>query len=186
MVNPYDGKSTSVELNVCNASKTTKHSFQGASVKVASFTPHAGTLNTWIPSPCDTTYFTPPSNVVEIGGCGGSVCPTDFNLMGAFAPGDGLNATAAAKDSDGVLPLNLAPDKVVTGFIRMTIPVAAGTHTFSMSLMVDGATTTYGGATSPALYDPSPQTWSGAACTKPAMLALIPPSPVANNICPAT
>lgn len=185
-VNPYGVKNMSLYLSLCNASKTVPHTFQGASVKIASLTPRTNPLNTWIPLPCDTTYFTPPSVVTEVGGCGGSIGPTDFSLSGAFGASDSQGASALAKSDSGPLALSVLPTKSASGLVAMGLPITRGAYTFSISLTIDGIATTFGGMTSPITFDPSPVVWNGAACTNPAMLSLIPTSPIADYICPVS
>jgi hypothetical protein len=184
-VDPF-GKDTpyhaSLFVQICNTASAATHTVQAISAKLVSFTPLAGTVDAWTPTPCDTTYYhNSPAKVVETGGCGGSYVD-DLNLTGTLsvtAPGTIITTVVG---SHGSLPNSLVGQE--SADVALTLPATPGTYSFAVGLQIDGMPMAFTGPGTAFVYAPVAHLWSGKACTTSGNLALIPASPAADYICP--
>ncbi|HEY7341632.1 MAG TPA: zf-HC2 domain-containing protein [Ktedonobacterales bacterium] len=174
--NPAVNPTPWYDLTVCNTSNTTSHVIRGLTVRIASFAAYSGPLNSFLF--CDG-YYQPPNGVGVGGGCGGGLGADEF-LRAAFA----ANATAGAQvtatlDSAGSappLPVSLGPGQMLFMALRMTLPTAPGTYTFSFGLNYDAVTSAHVSTMQPTIFDSDAVKWTGSNCTKPALLSQIPAS----------
>jgi hypothetical protein len=189
-------------------SSTAAHTVRGVDVCLDSMSPVSGQLNEW--QPCDTPYSR--SGPSGPGGCGGHT-QQDVFLHAPFTatPTVGSRVTATETQADDSfyathyqpLPITLQPGQRLTIEIGVgpttTCPVApetgfptsgclfktAGTYTFAFGVLVDTAAPVFAAQSPPTLLAPATE-WTGEACTRPEMQALIPPAttPPTNYVCP--
>lgn len=179
----------SILVSVCNASRTTSHTIQGARVKLANFVAYTSQLNAW--DFCAGFYARPAG--VTSNNCDRGSAPVDEQLQAVFAstaqPGTVVASTqpGGSGGSFGPLPAALLPGSAMYLNVTITAPTAPGTYTFAVSLTVDGASFPYTSNTS-LLLAPIAHQWNGQACTTSGMLAQIPPAtnPPTGYICPAS
>jgi hypothetical protein len=187
---------------------TAAHTVRRIDVCLDSLTPASGQLNEW--QPCDAPYSRSGSS--GPGGCGGHTVQDVF-LHAPFTatPTVGSRVTATETRADDSfytthyqpLPVTLQPGERLTIEIGIgpttTCPVApetgfptsgclfktAGTYTFAFGVAVDGDAPVFAVRSPPTLLAPATE-WTGQACTKPGMQALIPPAttPATNYVCP--
>jgi hypothetical protein len=175
-------------IDVCNASTTKAHLIEGGTLQIASFTPVAGSIDTW--NACDG-FFTRsvPSGVT--GQCGGTNV-FDEALDVTFPQGAGTGFAqaavfvAASPTGFGPLPVTLAPGKVIVLHLSITVPQAQGLYAFAFSLMADHAQLAFIPAQSPTLFPRGAHKFTGAACLTPPMQQQIPlqVTPALFFICP--
>jgi hypothetical protein len=177
---------TGLFVTACNASRSISHRIDGVTVRIESFTPFTGDLNTW--QYCDTFY---QNGHEDGGGCGGGFV-YDEKLNASFATGAGAGATVAADfvsaGTDGTndvppLPITRKPGQSLNMNLTVTTPTASGTYHFSFSVKVDGANLAFALFTDDLLIGPA-RKWNGAACLKPEMQAQIPADSADAYICP--
>ena len=180
-VNPY--LDDAIFVTACNASKTVSHRRDGLTVRVASFVPLNGDLNSW--QFCDEYY---QNGQVAGGGCGGGFTYSE-KLKAAFPANAGAGAVVAATlvdaNTEGPLPLTRAPGQSIDMLVALTPPTTLGTYRFSFSVRVDGANLPFALFTDDLLLGPA-RKWTGAACATPAMQAQIPTGSTDAYICPAS
>ncbi|HEX3272983.1 MAG TPA: hypothetical protein VHR15_20225 [Ktedonobacterales bacterium] len=178
-VNPF--LDSAIFVTACNASKTISHRIDGLTVRVASFVPFNGDLNSW--QFCDEYY---QNGQVAGGGCGGGLAYGE-KLKAAFPANAGTGAVVAATlvdaNTEGPLPLTRAPGQSIDMLVALTPPTALGTYRFSFSVRVDGANLPFALFTDDLLLGPA-RKWTGAACANPAMQSQIPVGSTDAYICP--
>jgi hypothetical protein len=163
---------------VCTTSATQTPVLQQVQVKITSFTPYGGQLNAW--DFCNGAYSR-QAGVVNMNCDRGDI---GINPMLQASLGSAAVGTVAS--AMGALPVSLPPQALIVVGVTLTTPATAlGIYSFAASITSDGATSPYSGATT-FLQAPIAHTWSGDACTKPAMLSQIPPAtnPPTLYICP--
>jgi hypothetical protein len=173
-------------FTICNASATQPHVLAHVAVKIHAFAPYTGHLNEV--RTCALSYS---RQGMQGGGCGGASA-NDVYLKGAFAANAGLGAVAPTdtmqSSNVGPLPITLAPGEGINIVASATLPTVPGTYDFVVGVALDGGTLTFpSGPTMSALYAPVAHEWSGENCTRPEMLAQIPPAtdPPSYYICPS-
>jgi hypothetical protein len=179
---------------VCNAAPSQPHVIRSVSVRIASFTPYGGQLNSW--QFCDGTFARPQG--ASSGGCGGGASYEEY-LHATFPTDAGAGATvAAAQTGTGTnpapgatqanpLPVMLGLGKTLTFDVGITAPAAPGLYGFAFGLAIDDQSPTFFSTTQPALLAPIAHKWTGQACEAPAMQAKIPQTvtdPPTMYICP--
>jgi hypothetical protein len=177
-------------LVVCNTGAAASHTLQGARVRIDSFTPTSGPVNSWWD--CSSTYV---SGSVRGGGCGGAYTAHEL-YQATFAPTATVGAITAGTfvkgynpdtgGSAGPLPRTLAPGQSLVLALSLTPPTAAGTYTFALSATADGAQLAFADLPDQILFDPAATKWDGDSCLTAAMKAQIPPGSTDAYICPAT
>jgi hypothetical protein len=177
-------------INICNASMTKAHIVEGGTLQITSFTPFAGSVNTW--HICDGT-FTRSLPAGGTGGCG-ATSVFDEDLRVTFPPEAGVGFTQTAvqisqgtsPNGFGPLPVSLPPGKSIRFHLSISPPEAFGTYTFAFSLMADHAQMALIPALSPTLFAPIAHKFTGAACLTPPMQQQIPlqVTPALFFICP--
>jgi hypothetical protein len=186
-VNPYHD--WLLGLVVCNTGASASHALEGVRVRIDSFTPTSGPVNSWWF--CSSTYV---SGSVRGGGCGGAYTAHEL-YQAAFAPSAGAGAIATgtfvsaydpdAAGSAGPLPRSLAPGQSLVVALSLTPPTAAGTYTFALSAGADGAQLPFASLPDQILFDPTATKWDGESCLAPAMKAQIPAGSADAYICPS-
>lgn len=173
-------------FTVCNSSATRSHALTSVSLKIASFTPYTGQLNTW--SFCDG-YFVRPTGA-QYGGCGGGFAG-DAYLHVSFPASAGAGASVAAQTSTSAptgtaLPITLKPGVSILVNVGITAPTSPGQYAFAFAVSVDGAAPVYFSTATPTLLAPIAHKWTGQACLTAIMQQQIPPatSPSSYYICP--
>jgi hypothetical protein len=153
------------------------------SVRLASFTPHTGSLVAW--SLCNDGTYEAQAQMASTGGCGGGYSVNEY-LHATFAADAAVGATVTASQSSTSptgpndpnpfpgLPLSLAPGHSVSVAVVVTVPTAPGTYTFAFGLATGTAAPVYFSTSSPTLFAPITTHWSGQNCTTMAMRAQIP------------
>jgi hypothetical protein len=172
--NPANG----VAFKLCNASATQAHVISAIAIRIDSFSGYAGHLNEI--RLCAPVFS---QQGMRGGGCGGGF-PFDVTLAAAFAANASTGDVAAA----GFTPITLSPGEEIVVGVTLTLPTTPGTYAFRGGIGLDGGAITYPAAPStPALYAPVAHEWSGQNCTRPDMLAQIPPAtiPPTYFICPS-
>jgi hypothetical protein len=189
-------------------SSTAAHTVRGVDTCLDSMTPASGQLNEW--QPCDAPYSR--SGPSGPGGCGGHT-QQDVFLHAPFTASPTVGTRVAAMETRAddsfytthyqPLPTTLQPGERLTIEIGIgpttTCQVAtdtgfptsgclfktAGTYTFAFGVLVDAGAPVFAVRSPPTLLAPATE-WTGLACTKPGMQALIPPAttPSTNYICP--
>jgi hypothetical protein len=177
---------------LCNGSASQSHVLQSVSVHIAGFTPFSGQIITW--PYCDQAFSRQQPDV-HTGGCGGGYA-TEEQVQATFASGAQAGATVVAAQTgyddaspnEGVtpLPLTIAAGKGIAVEVVVAMPDMQGTYTFSVGFQLDGASAAYGPPTDALFAAPVAHTFTGTACTAPAMLAQIPAAttPETYYICP--
>jgi hypothetical protein len=167
-------------VTVCNASKTVSHHIDGLTVRVESFVPFTGDLNSW--QFCDSYY---QNGQVGGGGCGGGAT-SDVDLKAAFAANAGAGAVVPATvDSltNNQLPFTRQPGQSADMRVALTPPTTLGTYHFSFSLTMDDARLPFAALTADLLLGLA-RKWTGEACATPAMQSQIPTGSTDAYICP--
>jgi hypothetical protein len=182
-------------FSVCNGSASQTASLQSVSVRIASFTPYSGALAGW--NPCKDGYYDANQQAAG-GGCGGGYLANEY-LRATFPSGAGVGDTttgqmissAPAQPGDPnpypALPLSIAPGHVVSLAVTAAVPNnAPGAYTLAFGLAIGSAAPAYFATTSPSLYAPIVQEWSGQNCTAASMKSQIPVSAPQGTlyICP--
>ena len=172
--NPAPG----VALKLCNASATQAHVVSAIAIRIDSFAGYNGHLN-------EIRLCAPVFSQQSMrgGGCGGGF-PFDVNLSAAFT----ANASTGDVANASFTPITLSPGEEIVVSVTLTLPTTPGTYAFRGGVALDGGAVTYPAAPSmPALYAPVAHEWSGDNCTRPEMLAQIPPAtdPPTYYICPS-
>lgn len=183
-----------IVFTVCNGSASQTVALQSVSVRIASLTPYSGALAAW--NPCNDGYYDAHQQTAGAGGCGGGYLANEY-LQATFPSGSGAGATttgkmistAPAQPSDPnpypPLPLSVAPGQVVAFALNVAVPNTPGTYALSFGLVLDSAAPAYFATTSPSLYAPIAQEWSGQNCTATSMKSQIPVAPQGTYyICP--
>src|SRR5690242_14052271 len=176
--------------SICNASPTHTHVLQSFDLRIAAFTPYTGQLNAW--DPCSGGAYTRAMGVV--GGCGGAF-RTDLYVHATFPSGAAAGATVAAPQivlpldnslPQSRLPLTLSPGTGTTPNVGISFDATAppGVYTFALGVAVDDAAPSFVALGKPVLLAPVVRSWSGKACTAPAMLAQIPATSTDAYVCP--
>jgi hypothetical protein len=111
-------------LVVCNTGASASHTLQGVRVRIESFAPTSGPVNSWWD--CSSTYV---SGSVRGGGCGGAYTAHEV-YQAAFAPSAGVGAIAAGTfvkgynpntgGSAGPLPRTLTPGQSLVLALSLT------------------------------------------------------------------
>jgi hypothetical protein len=177
-------------LVVCNTAATATHTLEGVRVRIDSFVPSSGPVNSWWF--CSSTYV---SGSVRGGGCGGAYTAHEF-YQASFAASAGVGAIADGTfvkgynpdtgGSAGSLPRSLAPGQSLVLALSLTPPTAAGTYTFALSAGADGAQLPFASVPDQILFDAAATQWDGQSCLAPAMKAQIPAGSADSYICPVT
>jgi hypothetical protein len=177
---------------VCNVSSTVRHTLQGVSVRIRSFTAYTGQLNqwNWCHGAVDSQHHGTGS------GCGGALvgCVCFFATFPASA---GAGDTVTATQTDGTLnrpgdggvnfPFTLDPGKGMIVIANVGPPTAPGRYVFDIGVSYDsGSSPVYAPTPTPeVLLAPVAHTWDGPTClNSPALLAQITPTtPETYYIC---
>jgi hypothetical protein len=176
-------------LVVCNTGASASHTLQGVRVRIDSFAPSSGPVNSWWP--CSSTYV---SGGVRGGACGGTYTAHEL-YQATFAPSAGVGAITAGTfvnaynpdtgGSAGPLPRTLAPGQSLVLALSLTPPTATGSYTFALSAAADGAQLPFASLPDHILFEPAATKWDGDSCLAPAMKAQIPASSANAYVCPA-
>lgn len=179
---------------VCNISTSASATLRSVSIRVASFTAHSGALAGW--SPCKDGPFDAQRQSTLTLGCGGDYAANEY-LLAAFphgaSVGDSVIARVTSTSPPGpddpnpypALPLTLDAGHSAVMAITLVAPASPGTYTFAFGVTAGSAASTYFSTTSPTLYAPITQEWSGQNCLTPAMQSQIPvASQPTSYICP--
>jgi hypothetical protein len=169
---------TDIYFQVCNTSATQTHTVQQVRVKITSFASYTAQLNAW--DFCDGWY----SRQVGVNhlNCDRGDIGIDPMLQASF----GSTTVGLVASATGGLPVSLPPKALIIVGVTLTTPASApGIYSFAANITSEGATSAYSGATT-FLQAPIAHTWSGTACTKPAMISQIPAAtnPPTLYICP--
>jgi hypothetical protein len=196
LTNPVLGdsgsKGSGFNLNVCNVSSGARHSLQGISVRIDSFTDYSGQLNQW--NYCDGSIDSHHNPTAQ--GCGGAVAgcvcfnanfPAGAPLIGETAPATQTDGSLNAP-GDGLahFPFVLAPGKAVGITVTIGAP-SRGRFVFNVGVTFDGGSSPVFAPT-PApevLLAPVAHKWDGMTCMNtPSLLAQITPTaPETYYIC---
>lgn len=182
-------------FSICNSSTSQTVSLQSVQARVASFTPFSGALAGW--NACNDGYYDANQQSASSGGCGGGYLANEY-MQVTFPSGAGVGdsvagkviSTGSAQPGDPnpypALPLSIAPGQVVSLAATVTVPTTPGTYTLAFGLGIGSASPVYFATTSPSLYAPITQEWSGQNCTTSTMKSQIPePAPQGTlYICP--
>jgi len=172
-------------FSVCNGSASQAVSLQSVQARVASFTPFSGALAGW--NGCKDGFYDANQQSASNGGCGGGYLANEY-MQVTFPSGAGVGDVASGKvTSTGsaqpgdpnpypALQLSIAPGQVVSLAVTVTVPTTPGTYTLAFGLTIGSASPVYFATTSPSLYAPITQAWSGQNCMTPAMQSQIPTS----------
>lgn len=178
--NPASG----VAFKLCNTSATQAHVISAVAIKIDAFAGYSGQLNEI--RLCAPVFS---QQGMHGGGCGGGF-PFDVTLAAAFDASASTGDVANARLPTGTdfTPITLGPGEEIVVSVALTLPTAAGTYAFRGGIALDGGDVSYpADPSTPALYAPVAHEWSGQNCTRPEMLAQIPPAttPPTFYICPS-